>query len=176
MNPLLLTLEASGLGLSVKNLYGGAYPHADDIRNLASTASTLQAHISEVLKFTSNNFLQLNPAKCEIISFPQRNTVHDPVREIEGKLLPAYQPVAQPSAWVIYGTITSQQSHQLNTTFLKQGNPSLLIGAWGSLRVTSHPYLAIRWWKPASYPSSCMAQRTGVYHRAPYRYYRLFPM
>ena len=35
MNPLLLTLEASGLGLSVNNLYGGAYLHADDIRTLA---------------------------------------------------------------------------------------------------------------------------------------------
>ena len=89
MNPLLLTLEASGLGLSVNNLYGGAYLHADDIRTLASTASTLQAQISEVLKFTSNNFLQLNPAKCEIISFAQHNTVHDPVCEIEGKQLPA---------------------------------------------------------------------------------------
>ena len=89
MNPLLLTLEASGLGLSMSNLYGGAYLHADDIRTLATSVSTLQAQISEVLKFTSNNFLQLNPAKCEIVSFAQHNSVDDPVCKIEGKLLPA---------------------------------------------------------------------------------------
>ena len=89
MNPLLLTMEASHLGLSVNNLYGGTYLHADDIRTLATPASTLQAQISDVLKFTSNNFLQINPAKCEIVSFAQRNSVDDPVCEIEGKLLPA---------------------------------------------------------------------------------------
>ena len=89
MNPLLLTMEASHLGLSVNNLYGGTYLHADDIRTLATSASTLQAQISDVLKFTSNNFLQINPAKCEIVSFAQRNSVDDPVCEIEGKLLPA---------------------------------------------------------------------------------------
>ena len=89
MNPLLLTMEASHLGLSVNNLYGGTYLHADDIRTLATSASTLQAQISDVLKFTSDNFLQINPAKCEIVSFAQRNSVDDPVCEIEGKLLPA---------------------------------------------------------------------------------------
>ena len=89
MNPLLLTLEASHLGLSVNNLYGGTYLHADDIRTIATSASTLQAQISDVLKFTSNNFLQINPAKCEIVSFAQRNSVDDPLCEIEGKLLPA---------------------------------------------------------------------------------------
>ena len=71
MNPLLLTMEASHLGLSVNNLYGGTYLHTDDIRTLATSASTLQAQISDVLKFTSNNFLQINPAKCEIVSFAQ---------------------------------------------------------------------------------------------------------
>ena len=89
MDPLLRSLEASGLGLSVNNLYGGAYLHADDIRTLATSVSSLQAQISEVLNFASNNFLQLNPNKCEIVSFAQHNHVDDPVCEIEGNLLPA---------------------------------------------------------------------------------------
>ena len=89
MKPLLLILEASHLGLSMNNLYGGTYLHTDDIRTLATSASTLQAQISDVLKFTSNNFLQINPAKNEIVSFAQRNSVDDPVCEIEEKLLPA---------------------------------------------------------------------------------------
>ena len=109
MDPLLRSLEASGLGLSVNNLYGGAYLHADDIRTLATSVSSLQAQISEVLNFASNNFLQLNPNKCEIVSFAQHNHVDDPVCEIEIY----FQPVVQPSAWATYGTTTSLPSHPL---------------------------------------------------------------
>ena len=89
MDPLLRTLESSGLGLSMNNLYGGAYLHADDIQTLATSASSLQAQISEVHFFPSNNFLQLNPTKCEIVSFAQCNNADDPVCEIGGNLLPA---------------------------------------------------------------------------------------
>ena len=45
--------------------------------------------ISQVLDFTSNSFLQLNPTKCEIVSFAQRNNIDNPVCEIEGNVLTA---------------------------------------------------------------------------------------
>ena len=52
MDPLLRIMESSGLGLSMNNLYSGAYLHVDDIPTLASSVSSLQAQISEVLNFT----------------------------------------------------------------------------------------------------------------------------
>ena len=88
MDPLLRTLESSDLGLSVNNLYSGAHLHADDIRTLATSVSSLQAQISQVLDFTSKSFLKLNPTKCEIVSFTQCNSINKPVCEIEGRLLP----------------------------------------------------------------------------------------
>ena len=87
MDPLLKILESSGLGLSVNNLYSGAYLHADDIRTLANSVSSLQAHISEVLNFTSNSFLQLNPTKCEVVSFAQFKNIDNPECKIEGKFV-----------------------------------------------------------------------------------------
>ena len=71
------------------DFYSGAYLHADDIRTLATSVSSLQAQISQVLDFTSNSFLQLNPTKCEIVSFAQRNNIDNPVCEIEGNVLTA---------------------------------------------------------------------------------------
>ena len=56
MDPLLKTLESSGLGLCVNNLYSGACLHADDIRTLGTSVSSLQALISQVLDFTSTAF------------------------------------------------------------------------------------------------------------------------
>ena len=84
-----MTLESSGLGLCVNSLYSGAYLHADDIRTLATSVSSLQAQISQVLDFTSNSFLQLNPTKCEIVSFAQPNNIDNPMCEIEGNVLTA---------------------------------------------------------------------------------------
>ena len=89
MDPLLRSMEAAGIGLCVNNLYGGAYLHADDIRTVATSVSTLQTQISKVLEFASTSFLNLNPSKCEIVSFAQRNSVFHPTCEIEGKCLPA---------------------------------------------------------------------------------------
>ncbi len=60
MDPLLMTMEASGLGLSVNNLYGGAYLHADDIRTLATSASSLS---SADLRSTQLHFQQLPATK-----------------------------------------------------------------------------------------------------------------
>ena len=79
--------------VSVNNLYSVAYLHANDIRPLASSVSSLQAQISEVLNFTSNSFLKLNLTKCEGVSFAQYKNIDNPECKIEGKLC---QEVAQP--------------------------------------------------------------------------------
>ena len=89
MDPLLSLLESSNLGLNVNGLYGGAYLHADDIRTLSTSVSTLNAQISGVVEFTKRNFLQLNPNKCEIVSFAQKSKITPPSCEIEGTVLPA---------------------------------------------------------------------------------------
>ena len=44
VGPLLRNMEAVGLGLC-DNLYGGVYLHADNIRTVATSMSTLQAQI-----------------------------------------------------------------------------------------------------------------------------------
>ena len=67
MDPLLRCLEASGAGLSVNGLYAGAYLHADDIRTMANGKDSLTRQVEEVASFTRDNFLTLNPSKCEIL-------------------------------------------------------------------------------------------------------------
>ena len=69
MDPLLRQLQALSIGVSVNNMYAGGFLHADDIRTLAPNTSTLEAQISFVKRFTEENFLRLNPSKCEIVAF-----------------------------------------------------------------------------------------------------------
>ena len=51
MDPLLSSLESSGLGPSVSNIFAGAYAHADDIRTVTSSLVTLQQQINVVQTF-----------------------------------------------------------------------------------------------------------------------------
>ena len=69
MDLLLRQLQALSIGVSVNNMYAGDFLHADDIRTLAPNTSTLEAQISFVKRFTEENFLRLNPSKCEIVAF-----------------------------------------------------------------------------------------------------------
>ena len=66
MDPLLRSLS---VGTSVNGMYAGGFIHADDIRTLATTPSSLETQVSTVLKFTRENFLKLNTSKCEIVVF-----------------------------------------------------------------------------------------------------------
>ena len=52
----------------------GGFLHADDIRTLASSVSSLEAQISIVKRFTEDNFLKLNASKCEIVAFKKVST------------------------------------------------------------------------------------------------------
>ena len=69
MDPLLRQLQSLSMGASVNNMYAGGFLHADDIRTLASTSSTLEAQISTIKKFTEDNFLKLNTSMCEVVAF-----------------------------------------------------------------------------------------------------------
>jgi len=57
MNPLLIKLQASGLGPSINNFYAGGFLHADDIRTLATSESSLRAQVSMVQEFAKSNYL-----------------------------------------------------------------------------------------------------------------------
>ena len=72
MDPLLRQLQSLSIGASVNNMYVGGFLHADDIRTLASSTTTLEAQISTIKKFTEDNFLKLNTSKCEIVKSSSR--------------------------------------------------------------------------------------------------------
>ena len=74
MDPLLRRLQSQSIGISVNSTYAGGYLHADDIRTLASSSTTLEAQISMVTQFTEDNFLTLNASKCEIVVFDKAPT------------------------------------------------------------------------------------------------------
>ena len=69
MDPLLRQLQSLSIGATINNMYAGAFLHADDICTLASNLSSLEAQVTTVKKFTEENFLKLNAAKCELIIF-----------------------------------------------------------------------------------------------------------
>ena len=58
----------------MNNMYVGGFIHANDIRILASTTSTLEVQISTVKRFTEGNFLKVNSSKCEIVALKKAFT------------------------------------------------------------------------------------------------------
>ena len=70
---------------SVNNTYAGGYLHADDIRTLANSLASMEAQIKMVSRFTSENFLKLNEAKCEVINCRKStNKAPSPVSNNDG--------------------------------------------------------------------------------------------
>ena len=89
MDPLLKTLEQSGLGLSVNNFYAGGFLHADDIRTLATSTDSLEAQVNMVKDFAARNFLRLNVQKCEIVMFSRGcGSGVTPQCEVDGSEIP----------------------------------------------------------------------------------------
>ena len=88
IDPLLRKLESSKLGLSINNLFMGAYLHADDIRTLSSSKESLDHQLKEVLTFTEENFLTLNPSKCEVLCCTKGNCPSPPTHVIGNTTLP----------------------------------------------------------------------------------------
>ena len=67
---LLRQLPSLFLGAMVNNIYAGAFLRAEDICTLASNSiSSIKAQVAAAKKFTKENFLKLNAAKCEVIIF-----------------------------------------------------------------------------------------------------------
>ena len=89
MDPLLHQLEESGVGLSVNSFYTGGFLHADDIRTLASSVSSLEEQVAMVQRFARENFLKLNAQKCEVVVFSRAQGNQFPECSIEGEVLPA---------------------------------------------------------------------------------------
>ena len=88
MDPLLNKLESASLGLKINDLFVGGFAHADDIRTITNSTSSLNAQLEAVSLFTSENFLQLNPSKCEIVSFSRQSRNSQPQLSLDGAVIP----------------------------------------------------------------------------------------
>ena len=67
IDPLLRELQSLSIGALVNNMYVGGFLHADDIRTLAPTVTTLEAQISIIKRFTEENFLKLNTSNGKVV-------------------------------------------------------------------------------------------------------------
>ena len=90
MDPLLTQLQVSGVGLSINSFYAGGFLHADDIRTLATSETSLKCQVEMVKEFADQNLLKLNVSKCEIVVFStQQSSTTLPVCEVDGSVMPA---------------------------------------------------------------------------------------
>ena len=88
MDPLLKKLESASLDLKINDLFVGDFVHADDIRTITNSTSSLNAQLEAVSSFTSENFLQLNPSKCEIVFFSRQSRISHPQLPLDGAIIP----------------------------------------------------------------------------------------
>ena len=93
MDPLLRQLQVSGVGLSINSFYAGGFLHADDIRTLATSETSLKCQVEMVKEFADQNLLKLNVSKCEIVVFSTQFSTQSsttlPVCEVDGSVMPA---------------------------------------------------------------------------------------
>ena len=68
MDPHMKLLQSVSLGTSIHNTYTGGYLHADDIRTLACSYSSMEAQITTVSQFASEIFWTLNKSKFEAVN------------------------------------------------------------------------------------------------------------
>ena len=54
VDPLLRRLHSHSLGVSINNMYAGAYLHADDIHTFSTTIMSMEAQIQAVADFTKD--------------------------------------------------------------------------------------------------------------------------
>ena len=59
VDPLLRKLHSHSLGVSINNMYAGAYLHEDDTRTLSTILMSMEAQIQAAADFTKDNFLKL---------------------------------------------------------------------------------------------------------------------
>ena len=63
--------------------------HADDIRTLASSVSSMAEQVAMVQTFARENLLKLNAQKCEIVVLSRNQTNQFPECSIDGEVIPA---------------------------------------------------------------------------------------
>jgi len=69
LNDLLVTLEQSGLGVKLGNVYCGAPMYADDLALIASSPHELQAMIDIVSQYATKWRYHLSPQKSKVLVF-----------------------------------------------------------------------------------------------------------
>jgi len=69
VNDLLVTLEQSGLGVKIGNVYCGAPMYADDLALIASSPHELQAMIDIVSQYATKWRYRLSPQKSKVLVF-----------------------------------------------------------------------------------------------------------
>ena len=83
-----MKLKSTSLGLTINDIFVGGFAHADDIRTITNSTTSLNAQIETVSSFASDNFLQLNPSKCEIVSFSSKSGSTQIQSSLNGATLP----------------------------------------------------------------------------------------
>ena len=89
--------------------------HADDIRTITNSTSSLNAQLEAVSSFTSENFLQLNPSKCEIVSFSKQSRISQPQLSLDGAIIPCNDG-AKCLGYVWSSTLSSKPMIEHNVT------------------------------------------------------------
>ena len=115
MDPLLKKLESASLGLKINDLFVGGFGHADDIRTITNSTSSLNDQLDAVFSFTSENFLQLNPSKCEIVSFSRQNRSSQSQLSLDGVTIPCNDG-AKCLGYVWSSTLSSKPMIEHNVT------------------------------------------------------------
>ena len=115
MDRLLKKLESASLGLKINDLFVGGFAHADDIRTITNSTSSLNAQLEAVSSFTSENFLQLNPSKCEIVSFSRQSRSSQPQLSLDGAIIPCNDG-AKCLGYVWSSTLSSKPMIEHNVT------------------------------------------------------------
>ena len=115
MDPLLKKLESASLVLKINDMFVGGFAHADDIRTITNSTSSLNARLEAVSSFTSENFLQLNPSKCEIVSFSRQSRSSQPQLSLDGDIIPCNDS-AKCLGYVWSSTLSSKPMIEHNVT------------------------------------------------------------
>ena len=141
IDPLLRKLESAGLGLMIHNFFVGGFAHADDIRTITNSTTSLNAQLEAVSSFMSDNFLQLNPSKCEIVSFPRQNSSAQLQLSLDGAVLPCNDG-AKCLGYVWDSTLSSKPMIEHNVTkarkaFFAYGSEGAFQGAISPLSCRS---------------------------------------
>ena len=89
IDPLLQQMESRNLGPSFAGLFLGACAHADDVRTVTSSLQCLDKQVKLVQNFATQNGLQLNTQKSEIMIAASTCLANEVVCTIESNRIEA---------------------------------------------------------------------------------------